>query len=94
MKNLRWVSLFLMVALAACSIAHKTATTPPKPDKVTADGAYLIHETVKGETLQSLSKKYGISVEEILTMNPKLSHEPKEEIPLGKKLTIVIVKKK
>ncbi len=46
--------------------------------------SFTVHEVVKGETLYSISRQYGISTDEIIRLNPDV----KEGVKIGKKLII------
>ena len=42
-----------------------------------------VHETQKGETLNSLSQQYGVSVEALVSVNPEISSQPDKKIKRG-----------
>ena len=48
----------------------------------------LVHEVQKGETLYSLSKKYNVTIDEILGVNPELSHRKNAKVKHGYLLNI------
>jgi len=54
---------------------------PPQQDT----GKYIYHSMLEGETLYSLSKRFNVSVSEIITANPGLSFD---DIPVGMEIRI------
>ena len=58
---------------------------PPTPSKPTASAEKKYHTVQKGETLYAISKKYGISVEELRKLN-NLSKDP--SLRTGQKLLV------
>jgi LysM repeat protein len=58
---------------------------PPAPSKPTASAEKKYHTVQKGETLYGISKKYGISVEELRKLN-NLSKDP--SLRTGQKLLV------
>ena len=42
-----------------------------------------VHQAQKGETLSSLSAQYGVTIEEILAVNPEMSPKPNKKIKKG-----------
>ena len=42
-----------------------------------------VHQAQKGETLSSLSAQYGLTIEEILSVNPEMSPKPNKKIKKG-----------
>lgn len=42
-----------------------------------------VHEVEKGETLYSLSRRYGVTVEALLSVNPEISSQPNKKIKRG-----------
>lgn len=73
-------------------LPEKDKTTPklaetPKPNDDSKGKGYKIHTVKQGETLYALSKKYNISVEELLQNNPVLSEkglQPDMELIIAK----------
>lgn len=64
----------------------QTMTVSDSVTKITktAQPTFSVHEVVKGETLFSISRLYGISTEEIVRLNPDV----KDGVKIGKKLII------
>lgn len=62
--------------------------TPEHPSALLND-SLVLHKVAKGETLYSLSKKYGVSQEKLILFNPSLKNGLKK----GDKLTIPVPKK-
>ena len=57
-------------------------------DVVVIGGAkYVVHDVVKGETLYSLAKRYGVTVDDIVGANEKLT----EGLKSGQRIKIPIV---
>ena len=42
-----------------------------------------VHQVVKGETLHSLSEKYGVTIADLLSVNPEMSAKPNKKIKKG-----------
>ena len=42
-----------------------------------------VHQVEKGETLYSLSRRYGVTVEALLSVNPEISSQPNKKIKRG-----------
>lgn len=74
-------SLFITLAFSLIAIV---ATATPK-DVVVEEGAkYTIHKIEKGETLYSLAKQYGVTLEELKAANDGLS----DNVKVGQKIKI------
>jgi len=65
--------------------AGEPKAKPPTPSKPTASAEKKYHTVQKGETLYGISKKYGISVEELRKLN-NLSKDP--SLRTGQKLLV------
>ena len=65
--------------------AAEPKAKPPTPSKPTASAEKKYHTVQKGETLYGISKKYGISVEELRKLN-NLSKDP--SLRTGQKLLV------
>ncbi len=70
------------VSIASTASAPKVASQPQAAAPKNKD--FVFHEVKKEETLYSISKKYGISQDEIISLNPDV----KEELKIGKILII------
>lgn len=66
---IRTVFLLLMFACATLSVAQKRVVA--------------VHEVKKGETLYSLSKQYGVTLEDLTAVNPDLSKNPDKKLKSG-----------
>ena len=76
-------SLFITLAF---SLVALVATASPKI-LVDKDGTtYTIHKISKGETLYSLAKQYGVTVEELIAVNEELT----ENIKVGQKIKVPV----
>jgi LysM repeat protein len=70
----------------ASQVPSCSAKTPPAvPQKTISQGKKQYHKVVPGETLYSISKKYGLSVDEVHRLN---SLKPNQPIQLGQKLLV------
>jgi membrane-bound lytic murein transglycosylase D len=65
--------------------AAEPKAKPPAPSKPTASAEKKYHTVQKGDTLYAISKKYGISVDELRKLN-NLSKDP--SLRTGQKLLI------
>ena len=66
---IRIVFLLLMVTYASMGIAQKRVVA--------------VHEVKKGETLYSLSKQYGVTIEALTAVNPDISKQPDKKLKSG-----------
>ena len=66
---IRTVFLLLMFACATLSVAQKRVVA--------------VHEVKKGETLYSLSKQYGVTLEDLTAVNPDISKNPDKKLKSG-----------
>ena len=71
------------VALCGLLVAGASAAPPAKPP---APGVQRVHEVVRGDTLFSLSRRYGVSVGAIVAVNRLPS--ARARLRLGQRLTI------
>lgn len=67
----------------AVLLIPKSVSSVPKPFAIAASKEKL-HEVVAGDTKYSISKKYGISVDELEKLNPEI----KDNLPLGFKVRL------
>jgi LysM repeat protein len=72
MRIIKRISLFLLIFLIhSNTIAYSQIVVERSDNKVVISGvAYFIHLVKKGETAYSISKAYGIKVEELVKENP------------------------
>jgi LysM repeat protein len=66
------------------SAPQKIAPTPP-PEEKPAQKPARVHAVMRGETLYGISKKYGLSVEELRRLN---NLKPNQQIMVGQKLNV------
>ncbi|MBQ8271260.1 MAG: LysM peptidoglycan-binding domain-containing protein [Bacteroidaceae bacterium] len=67
-----------VILIPAGNKAKTQATTPAQEDKRKKPSRIrTTHKVEKGETIYSISREYGISIEELLTANPELSKTKK-----------------
>jgi LysM repeat protein len=71
-------------------IESKKETAKPNPVKVVAPINYLNYEVKSKETLYSLSKMFGMSQEELITLNPTLAYGVTEGMVIKVPSTIAI----
>lgn len=71
-------------------IESKKETAKPNPVKVVAPINYLNYEVKSKETLYSLSKMFGMSQEELITLNPTLAYGVTEGMVIKVPSTVVI----
>ena len=53
----------------------------------------LVHEVEKGETLNSISQRYNVSVAEVVALNPDVSSNPEKKLKRGYLINIPESKK-
>ncbi|MGC1391013.1 MAG: LysM peptidoglycan-binding domain-containing protein [Bacteroidales bacterium] len=73
MKIINWIkALTILVSVLICNnMVNSQVVVERSKDKVMISGtAYFIHQVKKGETAFSISKAYGISVEDLTRENP------------------------
>lgn len=69
MQLIRPILLVLLAFFASSAVAQNAIRT--------------VHEAKKGETLNSLSEYYSVTVEALLSVNPEMSSNPKKKIKRG-----------
>lgn len=88
---MKYQSALLLVLILAL-IGSKTSLAYSPKDSLalvqTKEKSYIIHQVEKGETLSSLSRRYGCSVEEIKRMNKNL-----KSVKIGQKIKITVTEK-
>jgi hypothetical protein len=72
MRIIKQISLFILIFLIHLStVTYSQIVVERSDNKVVISGvAYFIHLVKKGETAYSISKAYGIKVEELVKENP------------------------
>ncbi|MDR3350470.1 MAG: LysM peptidoglycan-binding domain-containing protein [Prevotellaceae bacterium] len=69
----------MLLLAALCVIAHAQVPVQKSTEKARINGkVYYIHVVQKGQTLYSLSKAYGVTIEQLMENNPELSDGLKE----------------
>lgn len=75
------IILFFAICMSMTALAHKTDSVGTK---VQNGKVYIIHEVAAGDGLYSISKKYGVSLKEIVAENPGSD----EVIKVGQRILI------
>ena len=71
MKINNWIKALPILLSILCNTVNSQVVVERSKDKVIISGiAYFIHQVKKGETAYSISKAYGITVEELTRENP------------------------
>ena len=84
-KNYFCFCLFILISISTFSQVQIEKST----EKIIIDGKkYYVHTVEKGQTLYSISKVYGVSKEEILSLNPDISEN---NIKTGSSLKIPVL---
>jgi LysM repeat protein len=81
MRIINWIkTLTILISVLICNnTVNSQVVVEKSKDKVMISGtAYFIHQVKKGETAYSISKAYGISVEELIRENPPAVYGIKE----------------
>ena len=76
-------SLFITLAFSFVALV---ATASPKVSADKEGARFTIHKVSKGETLYSLSKYYGVTIEELMAVNEDLT----ESIKVGQKIKVPV----
>ncbi|MDR3236638.1 MAG: LysM peptidoglycan-binding domain-containing protein [Prevotellaceae bacterium] len=86
------IILFFLLCIAPCMQAQDDILPPPvttSSEQVRIEGkVYYIHLVLKKQTLYSISRHYGVSVDELKALNPQLTEGLKE----GDRLKIPVIK--
>ena len=69
MQYIRTILLLFLIVFATSLIAQTRIQS--------------VHQVVKGETLHSLSEKYGVTIADLLSVNPEMSAKPNKKIKKG-----------
>ncbi|GIV40884.1 MAG: hypothetical protein KatS3mg034_0194 [Vicingaceae bacterium] len=64
---------------------HESSIKPSLQTQDTTGKNFIIHTVQKGETLYSIAKKYGVSVDQIISENPETANQP---LSIGQTLKI------
>ena len=79
MKINNWIKALPILLTILCNTVNSQVVVERSKDKVIISGiAYFIHQVKKGETAYSISKAYGITVEELTRENPPAVYGIKE----------------
>ena len=81
MKIINWIkALPILISILICTnTVYSQVVVERSKDKVIISGtAYFIHQVKKGETSYSISKAYGITVEDLTRENPPTVYGIKE----------------
>ncbi|HEX7492856.1 MAG TPA: LysM peptidoglycan-binding domain-containing protein [Bacteroidales bacterium] len=79
MKINNWIKALPILLSIICNTVNSQVVVERSKDKVIISGiAYYIHQVKKGETVYSISKAYGITVEELIRENPPAVYPIKE----------------